>query len=301
MRNIGATKGDGYPESYTGQIPGTRCPSAKVVFSPLPRTDMVSSRNDAVRLPISLCVIAQNEADRIVACLRAADFCDDRVVVDGGSTDNTVALAEAEGARVIHRPFDGFRSQKDFAVAAARHDWVLCLDADECADEGLRDAIARQLAEGVGDTAAYRIVRRNRFLGRVMKYGNAGSDRVVRLFDRRLAGWHGQREIHESVVAKGPVRPIGGSLDHDPYRSLSAMLAKQERYAHLMAEEAFARNKRTSLAQILLSPAFRFLKGYVFRAGFLDGWRGLVYALLRVEYVRRKYLKQYLLQKGFRP
>lgn len=262
---------------------------------------MPASITDAPLLPISLCVIAQNEADRIVACLRAAAFCDDIVVVDGGSTDNTVALAEAEGARVIHRPFDGFRTQKDFAVAAAKHDWVLCLDADECVDASLRDAILAQFAEGVGDTAAYRIVRRNRFLGKVMKYGNAGSDRVVRLFDRRLAGWHGQREIHESVVVKGPVRGIGGWLDHDPYRSLSAMLAKQERYAHMMAEEAFAKNKRAGLAQIVFSPAFRFLKGYVFRGGFLDGWRGLVYALLRVEYVRRKYVKQYLLQKGFRP
>jgi len=253
------------------------------------------------RLPVSVCIIAQDEADRIVACLRAASFCDDLVVVDGGSTDDTVALAEAEGARVIRRAFDGFRTQKDFAVSVALHDWVLCLDADECVDATLAEAIRRTMAEGVGDTAAFRIVRRNRFLGKVMEHGNAGSDRVVRLFDRRRAGWHGEREIHESVVSKGPVRSIGGWLDHDPYRSLSAMLAKQERYAHLMATEAFAKNKRTSLAQIVLSPAFRFLKGYIFRGGFLDGWRGLIYALVRVEYVRRKYLKQYLLQKGFRP
>lgn len=262
---------------------------------------MVQSSTDASRLPISVCVIAQNEADRIAACLGSAAFCDDLVVVDGGSTDDTVAVAESAGARVIHRPFDGFRAQKDFAVAAARHDWVLCLDADEWVDPSLRAAIERRFAEGVGDTAAYRMDRRNRFLGKVMKHGNAGSDRVVRLFDRRKAGWHGAREIHESVVVKGTTRPIAGWLDHDPYRSLSAMLAKQERYAHLMAEEAFAKHKRTGLAQIVLSPAFRFLKGYVFRGGFLDGWRGLVYALLRVEYVRRKYLKQYLLQKGFKP
>ncbi|WP_369926663.1 glycosyltransferase family 2 protein [Xanthomonas sp. NCPPB 2632] len=262
---------------------------------------MAPTPADTSRLPISLCVIAQNEADRIVACLASADFCDDVVVVDGGSLDATVPLAEAAGARVIHRPFDGFRTQKDFAVAAARNDWVLCLDADEWVDPSLRAAILARFAKGTGDTAAFRIVRRNRFLGKVMKHGNAGSDRVVRLFDRRTAGWHGAREIHESVVVKGRTETIDGWLDHDPYRSLSAMLAKQERYAHLMAEEAFARRKRTGLAQIVLSPAFRFLKGYVFRGGFLDGWRGLIYALLRVEYVRRKYVKQYLLQKGFKP
>jgi len=92
------------------------------------------------RRPISLCVITQNEADRIRDCLAsAAPFCDDMVVVDGGSTDDTVAIAEEAGARVVARPFDGFRSQKAFAVAQAKNDWVLCLDADERVGADLRD------------------------------------------------------------------------------------------------------------------------------------------------------------------
>ena len=94
--------------------------------------------------PISLCVITQNEADRIRDCLAsAAPFCDDLVVVDGGSTDDTVATAQAAGARVLTRAFDGFRSQKAFAVAQARNEWVLCLDADERVGADLRAAIEK--------------------------------------------------------------------------------------------------------------------------------------------------------------
>ncbi|WP_426286200.1 glycosyltransferase family 2 protein [Luteibacter sp. E-22] len=251
------------------------------------------------RRPISLCVITQDEADRIGDCLAsAAPFCDDLVVVDGGSTDDTVAIARQAGARVISRPFDGFRSQKAFAVAQAANDWVLCLDADERIGADLRAAIEKTCDEGFHGAAGFRFYRRNDFFGRFMRHGNAGADKVLRLFDRRQGGWRGPREIHESVSVDGEVRMLPGFLDHYPYRSLSELMAKQERYAHMMATEEFAAGKRATLAQIIVSPMWRFFRGYVLRAGFLDGWRGIVYALLRVEYVRRKYVKLWLLQHG---
>jgi glycosyltransferase involved in cell wall biosynthesis len=251
------------------------------------------------RRPLSLCVITQNEADRIGDCLAsAAPLCDDMVVVDGGSTDDTVTIARHAGARVISRPFDGFRSQKAFAVAQATNDWVLCLDADERVGPELRAAIERACDEGFRGAAGFRFYRRNDFFGRFMRHGNAGADKVLRLFDRRQGGWRGPREIHESVSVDGEVRMLPGFLDHYPYRSLSELMAKQERYAHMMATEEFAAGKRATLAQIIVSPMWRFFRGYVLRAGFLDGWRGIVYALLRVEYVRRKYVKLWLLQHG---
>ena len=141
--------------------------------------------------------------------------------------------------------------------------------------------------------------RRLEILGEQYDSDNV-TTRRIRHDARPVAGTRLVRE-YRGVEHTVTVLADGYEWQGRPYRSLSAMLAKQERYAHLMAEEAFAKHKRTGLAQIVLSPAFRFLKGYVFRGGFLDGWRGLVYALLRVEYVRRKYLKQYLLQKGFKP
>lgn len=253
------------------------------------------------RLPISLCVITKDEGDRIRDCLASASFCDDMVVVDSGSRDDTQAIARDMGARVIEHPFEGYRSQKAFAVAEAKHDWVLCLDGDERVGDALRAAIEAVCEVGFEGAAGYRFYRRNDFFGRFMRHGNAGADKVLRLFDRTRGGWRGKREIHESVSVDGEVRMLGGFLDHYPYRSLSELMAKQERYAHMMATEEFAGGKRSSLMQIIVSPSWRFFRGYVLRAGFLDGWRGIVYALLRVEYVRRKYVKLFLLQKGQKP
>lgn len=253
------------------------------------------------RVPISACIITFNEADRIDDCLASLAFCDEVVVVDSGSTDDTRARAEARGARVLQRPFDGFRSQKAFAVEQARHDWVLCLDADERVDATLRGNIEAAREHGFDDAAGYRFARLSEYFGAFLRHGNAYPDRVLRLFDRRRGGWRGEREIHEAVSVDGPVRTLGGNLEHHPYRSLSEQLAKQERYAQMMAEYQYARGKRAGLRHILLNPWWRFVRGYILRGGFLDGWRGLLYALVRVEYVRRKFLKLWLLERGHRP
>lgn len=252
-------------------------------------------------MPLSACIITYNEADRIDDCLRSLAFCDDIVVVDSGSEDATRERAEALGARVLVRPFDGYRSQKAFAVAQARHDWVLCLDADERVDATLREAIGKVQAGGFGTAAGYRFARLSEYFGAYLRHGNAYPDRVLRLFDRRRGGWRGEREIHESVSLDGSIGLLPGHLEHHPYRSLSEQMAKQEKYAHMMAAHMYARGKRASLGRILLSPCWRFVRGYVLRAGFLDGWRGLLYALVRVEYVRRKFVKLWLLQHGQKP
>ena len=253
------------------------------------------------RTPISACIITFNEADRIDDCLASLAFCDEIVVVDSHSTDDTRERALAHDARVIERPFDGFRSQKAFAVAQARHDWVLCLDADERVDATLRASIESVRMRDFEGAAGYRFARLSEYFGAYLRHGNAYPDRVLRLFDRRRGGWRGEREIHEAVSVDGPIRTLAGNLEHHPYRSLAEQLAKQERYAQMMAEHLYARGKRASLAKIVLNPWWRFVRGYVLRGGFLDGWRGLLYALVRVEYVRRKFLKLWLLERGFRP
>jgi len=253
------------------------------------------------RVPLSACIITFNEADRIDDCLASLAFCDEVVVVDSGSTDGTRERAAARGARVLERPFDGFRSQKAYAVAQARHDWVLCLDADERVGAELRASIEAARAAGFAGAAGYRFNRLSEYFGAYLRHGNAYPDRVLRLFDRRRGGWRGGREIHEAASVDGPVRWLRGDLEHHPYRSLSEQLAKQERYAQMMAEHLHAQGRRATLGQILLSPWWRFVRGYLLRGGFLDGWRGLLYALVRVEYVRRKFVKLWLLQRGLRP
>jgi len=249
---------------------------------------------------VSACIIALNEAGRIGDCLASLGFCDEIVVVDAGSIDATREIAAAAGARVIVRDFDGFRSQKAFAVAQARNDWVLCLDADERVDDTLRAAIEAARARGFADVAGYRFARLSEYFGRFLRHGNAYPDRVLRLFDRRRGGWLGTREIHETASVDGRVETLSGHLVHFPYRSFEQQLAKTQRYARMMAEHDFARGKRATAAKLVLAPAWRFWRGYVLRLGFLDGWHGLVYAYVRANYVRQKTIMLWLLQNGRR-
>lgn len=247
---------------------------------------------------LSACIITLNEADRIADCLASLAFCDDIVVVDSGSSDATCDIARAAGARVIVRAFDGYRSQKAFAVAQARHDWVLCIDADERVSPELRAAIESARAGGFADAAGYRFARLSDYFGRFLHHGNAYPDRGTRLFDRRRGGWRGTREVHEATSVDGRVRGLPGDLIHFPYRSLHQQLAKTERYAHMMARHDHARGKRASVLKLVVSPAWRFWRGYVLRLGFLDGWRGLVYAYVKANYVRQKSIMLLLLQNG---
>jgi glycosyltransferase involved in cell wall biosynthesis len=249
-------------------------------------------------VPISACIITFNEADRIGDCLASLAFCDEVVVVDSHSTDATRAIAESLGARVIARPFEGFRSQKQFAIEQATHDWVLCLDADERVSAELRAAIEAERARGFTTAAGYRFARLSEYFGKFLRHGNAYPDRVLRLFDRRRGGWRGTREVHEAASVEGEVRTIRGDLIHYPYRSLEQQLAKTQRYARMMAEHDFARGKRATLGKLVFAPAWRFWRGYVLRGGFLDGWHGLVYAYVRANYVRQKTVMLWLLQNG---
>ncbi|MBD9370739.1 glycosyltransferase family 2 protein [Xanthomonas sp. XNM01] len=248
--------------------------------------------------PLSACIIAFNEADRLADCLSSLSFCDEVVVVDSGSTDGTRELAERMGARVLVRAFDGFRSQKQFAVDQARHDWVLCLDADERVDPQLRASIERERNAGFSRAAGYQFARLSQYYGRFLRRGNTYPDRKMRLFDRRRGGWRGEREIHEKATVNGPVVTLEGDLLHLPYRSLANLLDKNQRYARMMAEYDFSRGKRASLARLVLSPSWRFWRGYVLRLGFLEGWAGLVEAYVGANYVRQKVIMLWMLQRG---
>lgn len=228
----------------------------------------------ASRQPLSVAIITLNAASQLEACLTSAAFADEIVVVDSGSNDGTVELAERCGARVIHQDWLGFGRQKQFAVEAARHDWVLCLDADERVSPELRLSIETALENP--STAAFRFPRCNRFLGRYLKYGEGYPDWSLRLFDRRQARWSDDA-VHEKVLAAGPVGTLTGDLLHDSAESLASYLTKQNRYTSLAAEMAFAAGKRAGVGQLLLSPLIRFIKFYFVRQGFRDGLPGLIH------------------------
>jgi glycosyltransferase involved in cell wall biosynthesis len=243
------------------------------------------------RQPLSAILITLDAATQLAACLDSLAFCDEIVVVDSGSTDGTVELAQARGARVIHQDWLGYGRQKQFAVEQAGHDWVLCVDADERVTPELRQSIFDALAASPAPTFhAWRFARCNRFMGRYLRHGEGYPDWSLRLFDRRQAHWSDDA-VHEKVIAAGPVGTLHGDLLHDSAETLQSYLAKQERYTTLAAEAALAAGKRASLARQLLSPVVRFVKFYFLRLGFLDGWAGLVHIAIGCRNSHDKYEK----------
>jgi glycosyltransferase involved in cell wall biosynthesis len=240
------------------------------------------------RQPLSVVIITKNAATQLGACLDSAAFADEIVVVDSGSSDGTAELAAQRGARVIQKAWLGFGAQKQFAVEAARHDWVLCLDADERVSETLHASILAALADPAAPS--YAMARCNRFMGRWLKHGEGYPDWSLRLFDRRHARWSDD-VVHEKVLSDAPAARIEGDLLHDSAETLAGYLDKQNRYTSMQAEALYQAGKRAGLIQLLLSPALRFLKFYFLRLGFLDGIPGLVHILIGCGNSFHKYAK----------
>jgi glycosyltransferase involved in cell wall biosynthesis len=247
------------------------------------------------RQPFSVVIITKNAARQLAACLESASFADEMLLVDSGSSDGTPELAAKRGARVMQKEWLGFGRQKQFAVEAARHDWVLCLDADERVSEPLRASILAALAAPAAQ--AYAMPRCNRFMGSWLRHGEGYPDWSLRLFDRRHARWSND-PVHEKVLTDAPVTRIKGDLLHDSAETLAGYLDKQNRYTSVQAEALFKAGKRAGVAHLLLSPALRFVKFYFLRLGFLDGTAGLVHIAIGCCNSFQKYAKLMALQRG---
>jgi len=229
------------------------------------------------RKQLSITIITLNEERRIGKCIKSASFADEIVVVDSGSRDRTVEIAEKAGARVIHQNWLGYGRQKQFAVEQAANDWVLCLDADEWLSPELSQSIQSVLEHP--EFSAYQFPRRNRFMGRWLRHGEGYPDWSLRLFDRNHAHWSGD-EVHEKVVPDGEIGKVSGDLMHESEETIQQYLEKQDRYTTLQAQRLKADGKRGSAIKVALNPLFRFIKFYFIRLGVLDGFPGLIHILI---------------------
>jgi glycosyltransferase involved in cell wall biosynthesis len=239
---------------------------------------------------ISAVIIAQNEEAKLGAALESVAFCDEVLVVDSGSTDGTRALAEKQGARVIlNAPWPGFVAQRNFAVDAARHEFILAIDADERVTPALRAEIEALRERGFGH-AGYRIPRVAFYMGRWIRATDWYPDPQTRLFDRRRGRWHGAL-VHESVRVEGPVQRLRGEMTHLPYDDVSAHLRKIDSYTTLWARQAHAAGRRTGLVDMTVAPGWAFLRNYVIRRGFWLGGAGLTISTLSAYYTFVKLAK----------
>ena len=253
-------------------------------------------------VPLSVCIITLNERDNLPRCLESvAGLAAQIVVVDSGSTDGTLQIARAAGAELHERPFAGMHQQKQHALELAREEWVLSLDADEWLDGRLREEVAAVVNGGAehggAAAAAYELNRRNEYLGAWIDHCGWSPQWRLRLARRTSARFTGHGP-HDAMVADGAVGRLTGRLCHRPYRDLADHVAKINRYTDTSARERHAAGERAGLGQLALRPPARFLRMYVLRAGFLDGWRGLLVSALGGFYVFLKYAKLRELGRG---
>lgn len=240
-------------------------------------------------MTISAAIITLNEQRNIERAVRSVGFCDEVVVVDSGSTDQTVAMAEMLGARVVTHPWPGYAQQKNFAASIASHDWILSLDADEAVSPELAREIVL-LKSGALDYAGYDFPRMARYCGRWIRHSGWYPDRKVRLYRRDLGKWVGEF-VHESVELRGPAGHLEGDLHHYTCDTLEHHLRNIERYSDLAAEEIRVSGITIPAWRLLAGPPFSFVKSYLLQFGFLDGIAGLRIARMAARYVYLKHAK----------
>lgn len=251
-------------------------------------------------VPVSGVVICLNEADRIGRCLESLSFCDEIVVVDSGSQDGTREVARKYTDVVIEQPFLGYVNQKNFALDRAKHDWVICLDADEALSPELAANIRGSLARDDGRVSGYALDRVTHYLGVWQDHGEWYPDWQLRVFRRSRGRWGGL-DPHDRVELDGPVERLPGRLFHWNYRNLSDHIQTMDRFSARMARSLADAGVRFRLRDLVLRPPARFVKSYFLRQGFRKGIPGLIVSVAGAYYVFMKYAKLWELERRAAP
>ncbi|MBU6366459.1 MAG: glycosyltransferase family 2 protein [Gemmatimonadetes bacterium] len=223
-------------------------------------------------VPVSVVIPTLNEVDRLGACLRSVGWAAEVLVVDGGSSDGTVAVAREAGVRVIEGRWATIAEQRNAGIEAATQPWVLALDADERVDATLAASIADALAAPRHD--GYRLRYRNWYLGAPLDRGHWGRDVHLRLFQRRFR--YRVQRVHEGLDFHGSTGELAGLVLHDSYRSLAHQLHKVQRYGEWGAADLAQRGRRVSWGQLVVRPTWRFVQHYLFQGMWREGVRGFV-------------------------
>lgn len=240
-------------------------------------------------MKITATIITLNEERNIARAIESLRCCNEILVVDSGSADRTVELAEKHGARVVESPWPGYAEQKNYAAEKASNDWILSIDADEVVSEAL-DAEIWQLKRNGATYDAYTMPRLAQYLGRWILHSGWYPDRKIRLYDRRKAKWTG-KFVHESLQVSGRIGHLESNLLHFTCDSLSEHLKTMDRYTTLAAEELVSQKAKVRLRHMIFDPAWTFTRTYFLQRGFLDGLEGLTIAYMAALYTFLKYAK----------
>lgn len=246
---------------------------------------------------LSVLIITKNSAETIETCLQSISFAQEIIVLDSGSTDNTIEICHKYTSNVFQTDWPGFGPQKNRALDKATGDWIFSIDSDEWIDDALKNEILNAMENS--DAVVFSIPRLNQYCGQWIRYGDVGRDRVTRLFKRGSARFSDDI-VHETIITDQPIKKLNALLFHNSYRSLSELISRMNRYTSLSAEIRHKKGKKTSFGKALFSSIWAFLRSYFIRAGFLDGKMGFVVAVSSAESSYYRHLKLIEMQEGFK-
>jgi glycosyltransferase involved in cell wall biosynthesis len=242
------------------------------------------------RESVTACVVTFNEEKNIGRCLDSVAWCDEIVVVDSFSTDRTVEIARQYTDKVVQREWPGFRAQKEFAREQGSCEWSLLLDADEEISPELKAEIFQALENS--DAVGYSMPRMVFYLGKWIRHGDWYPDRKLRLYKKDCGHIDGI-DPHDFVQVDGAVEKLGHPIFHYTYDDPAHHMRTLDQFTTVAAKEKFKMGRTCSVNDLAFRPIWAFLRGYFFKAGFLDGKAGLVVAVMGAFGVWTKYMKLY--------
>jgi glycosyltransferase involved in cell wall biosynthesis len=266
-------------------------------------TDATSHRlKPGIPATLSVCIISGAEAHRIGACIGSVEKLASEiiVVVDERAADDTAEVAKSRGARAFTESWKGHIAQKNSAAEKASGDWILSLDADEVLSEQLCNEIADLLRSNPVTFSAYSFPRCSKYLGRWIRHGDWYPDRQTRLWRKGAARWGGI-DPHDKLMIEGDVGQLNGDLWHYSMTSLDHQVSKTVIYADEFVRQCQLKGRQVSLLDLCFRPVYRFVRSYVFRLGFLDGWQGFSIAWMTAFYTFLRYAKAKEAQQETQP
>lgn len=249
------------------------------------------------RLRLSVVIIIQNGAELLPDCLSSVSWADEIIVLDSGSSDDSIQIATQYGAKVFqHTDWQGYGKQRQLAQSYASSEMILMIDVDERVTPELRLSIEKILAQPIAENNVYSINRRNLFLGRFMRHSGWAPDYVTRLYPRHFS--YNDNLVHESLnCTKAQQIKLPGELLHLTCRDLATFQRKQLAYAEAWAIQSHQRHKSCSCFSIFGHTLATFLRGILLRAGFLDGKQGWLLAVVNAQYTFNKYTMLWALNR----
>lgn len=238
---------------------------------------------------ISALAISYNEEFNMESYIKSLSFADEIIIVDSFSTDNTEAIAKQHNVTFVHREFDNFSAQKNYAISLAKHDWIVFFDLDEEITEATQLEI-QGLVKSENSLPAYKVKRDFHFMGKRIKYSGFQTDYSVRLFNKNFCKYNNS-PVHEVIDVNGKVGVLKHKIKHQTYRTFDSYNSKLSHYSKLQAEALYNKNVRPNLYHFMFRPWYRFVHQYFLRLGFLDGKEGFIICYVHAFSVFKRYIQ----------